>query len=330
MNALLVAPKFFSYEHELQAELQQLGYFVDFLPDSPFNDPAMKALLRFTNGAFLFIANRFYEESISRFGRSRYDLILIVKGIGISAETILFLRENYPQAKQIYYTWDNFRNKPKYCVDNLIFYDNASTFDQVDANAYDLKYRPLFFSEKFESLINIKQSFYSEDIDLSFVGTVHSDRLSVIKSVEKSLSRTDANIYTYLYLQAEWVYYLRSVFSKEIREKKKTDFKYSALEKEVLQNIFRRSKAVLDIEHPQQSGMTMRTFETLGAGKKLVTTNRSVFDAEFYSPDNVLVIDRNNSSGVGIDFLRAPSSPVPAEIKKKYSLQYWLKEVIDY
>lgn len=52
------------------------------------------------------------------------------------------------------------------------------------------------------------------------------------------------------------------------------------------------SKYVLDINHPDQSGLTMRTLEALGAGTKVLTTNFNVKDSELYKKGYVTIVDR--------------------------------------
>jgi hypothetical protein len=45
---------------------------------------------------------------------------------------------------------------------------------------------------------------------------------------------------------------------------------YSGYKKEEIADLFKSSKAVLDITHPNQKGLTSRTFEALRSGSKTV------------------------------------------------------------
>ena len=58
--------------------------------------------------------------------------------------------------------------------------------------------------------------------------------------------------------------------------------------------------AVLDIEHPKQVGLTMRTFEVLASGRKLITTNRSIINHEFYDPLRMCYRQRTACNSKGI------------------------------
>ena len=80
------------------------------------------------------------------------------------------------------------------------------------------------------------------------------------------------------------------------------EFMFATLPISAVNDIFMSSRAVLDVTHPRQCGLTMRTLETLGASKKLVTTNTAVRGYDFYDPTNIAVIDRR-SPIIDPDFL---------------------------
>ncbi|MEK5777604.1 lipopolysaccharide biosynthesis protein, partial [Acinetobacter nosocomialis] len=57
--------------------------------------------------------------------------------------------------------------------------------------------------------------------------------------------------------------------------------------------LYAKSNIILDISHPGQSGLTMRTFEAIGAGKKLITTNTNIKEYPFYNANNIFIISRD-------------------------------------
>jgi hypothetical protein len=95
-----------------------------------------------------------------------------------------------------------------------------------------------------------------------------------------------------------------------------------------VQSVFAESLAVVDIEHPNQRGLTIRTFETIGAGKKLITTNKSVVNYDFYSSGNVFVIDRAKPE-IPLNFLMTPAAQYSSEILYRYSLAGWIDEIFE-
>jgi hypothetical protein len=71
----------------------------------------------------------------------------------------------------------------------------------------------------------------------------------------------------------------------------------------------------------------MRTFEALGAGKKLITTNEHIKDADFYNPNNIHVIHRRETLNIPSSFLNTEYTPLKNNIYEKYSLQNWIKQI---
>ena len=82
--------------------------------------------------------------------------------------------------------------------------------------------------------------------------------------------------------------------------------------------------AVLDIQHPTQRGLTMRTFEALAAQTKLITTNSAIQYYDFYDPENIAIIDRE-SPVLPDGFLDTPYAPVPKGVTDKYSINNWIR-----
>jgi hypothetical protein len=65
----------------------------------------------------------------------------------------------------------------------------------------------------------------------------------------------------------------------------------------------------------------MRTFETLGMRKKLITTNDDILNYDFYNPSNILVVDRNNPQ-LSEDFFLGKYVD-NSEIISKYHVDQW-------
>jgi hypothetical protein len=95
-------------------------------------------------------------------------------------------------------------------------------------------------------------------------------------------------------------------------------------------DVVRSSRAVLDIQHFKQTGLTMRTLETLGAGKKLITTNPDVKEYDFYDRGRVMVIDRSNpAAALNLEFFREDDRKVSELVIDSYSIGSWLKDILN-
>jgi hypothetical protein len=134
--------------------------------------------------------------------------------------------------------------------------------------------------------------------------------------------------YWYLYLQAPWVLKFYRWTNPSLQNAKASDFQFNPLNKNAVQEVFAQSSAILDIEHPNQNGLTMRTFETLGAGKKLVTTNPDIRNYDFFNEDNVFIIDRSDPVIPGM-YLERPFKKWSLDIMNRYSIAGWLEEILE-
>ena len=122
------------------------------------------------------------------------------------------------------------------------------------------------------------------------------------------------------------MYYLRKYFVKTYKYGNIEEFSFYPLSHSEIVEVFNASKVILDINHPQQYGLTMRTFECLGAKKKLITTNQSVKNYDFYNENNILVVDRNNIT-IDAQFFKTPYKDLDSRIYEKYSLKNWLNVI---
>lgn len=320
-RVLLIAPRFFGYEREIRNEIERRGAVVDWLPDRPFDTPLMTALTRYKPQWVLPSADRLYERLLLEKGAKHYDTILVVNGQTLSHQMLSSLRTSFPAARLVLYMWDSIDNR-RGVVDNLPFFDTTFSFDPLSARNYGMRLRPLFFSKGFE-----RSPGDDFDYHLSFVGTAHTDRYGVVSRLRQSLL-PELRSYWYLYLQAPWVYHAYRVSNQAMRQARRDEFQFEPLNKMALQSVFSRSLAIVDIEHPRQRGLTMRTFETTGSHKKLITTNAQVREYDFFNDNNICIVDRAEPR-VPSAFLESPFTPLLPALYRRYSIEGWVDEVLD-
>ncbi|MBW8778501.1 MAG: hypothetical protein JF585_04725 [Burkholderiales bacterium] len=318
-RALLVAPRFFGYEQEIRDQMERSGWAVDMLPDRPFDTALLKAVARTAPRLTEPAADRFYAAELRRLAATRYDLLLVIQGECVFEPTLRLLRTAYPTARMVFYTWDSLSNKPQ-TRRRLRFYDQCFSFDESDAASCRIDFRPLFFTPGFERAAPAEPTW-----DISFVGTIHSDRYRIVKALQAELPDPARGCW-YLYLQAPWMYAARKVLTNTIAGATRSEFRFEPLPKARVQEIFFRSRAVLDIEHPAQHGLTMRTLEALGSRTKLVTTNATASACDFFDRQNIAIVDRRRPR-IPPGFLTTPFRPLAEEIYDRYRLATWVREV---
>jgi hypothetical protein len=92
-------------------------------------------------------------------------------------------------------------------------------------------------------------------------------------------------------------------------------------------NLYNDSNVILDIHHPLQNGLTIRTFETLGAKKKIITTNEHIKKYKFYNSNNILIIDRKIPK-IDINFFNQDFQDCELDLYYAMSLDGWLDTIL--
>ena len=317
---LFIGPKTFGYEREITARLQALGAHVVYHDDRPSDKPTIKAAIRLFP-ALVRRQVRTYFERILANADNNYDFVFIIKLECMPLDILRALRAKLSQARFIYYSWDSVRNNPNFRGAASSF-DALYTFDSEDAkHDPQLKLRPLFFLNEYRQLSPLPLKY-----DLCFVGTVHSDRYTLLCKIRNIAQRTGKSMNFYMFVPHKAIYRLRRIVSPAFWRSAQSEFAFAPLAKKEVHRLIAESRAVLDFQHPGQTGLTMRTIEMIGARKKLVTTNALVRSYDFFRSENILVIDRERPE-LDPAFFDTPYQELPTELYEKYSLDGWLREI---
>jgi hypothetical protein len=95
-----------------------------------------------------------------------------------------------------------------------------------------------------------------------------------------------------------------------------------------LEQYLENTEMFLDIIREKQTGMSFRVFESLAYQKKLITTNPIVKEYDFYTGNNVMVVDPRNIV-MDPEFFKTPYQPLDEAVYEKYTLDTWVKKVFD-
>jgi hypothetical protein len=321
-DLLLIGGGFFGYAEGIARALTLRGRNVARFEDRPALDTMTKSLLRVAPSLVAAKSEAYFKDIIAKMRGQPIRDILVIKGEALTLISIERLRAAMPHARLTLYFWDSYRNMPKDSPEKLPFFDRCFTFDPRDAETdRRLSYRPLFYFDDYASLPQREP-----DIDLLFVGTIHSDRYAILKRLSNSLP-SDVRFERILYFPSRVVYTARRVADPHFWRASSNEFVFQPLNKKGIQELISRARVVVDIERSVQSGFTMRTIEMLGAGKKLVTTNSNVTKSDFFNTNNIAVIDRRRPI-ISPSFMKSPYEPPAADLLKRYSLSGWLDEVL--
>lgn len=318
---LYISPKFFGYESKIKKELENLGAIVDFFDDRPANDFITKVFIRLNFKALISKKiDTYYEKIYSFILKEKYDFIFVISPETLNYSKLTKIKEIQKNAQFILYMWDSFENKNSF--NTIELFNSVFSFDIRDVESYNLKFLPLFYCNDYKKQIKIINYKY----DLSFIATAHSDRYKIASKIKNIIFKNNLKIYYYFYLSNKLMYLVRKLFIKKYSYGKLSEFSFSSLPQKEIIEIFENSKVILDINHPKQFGLTMRTIECLGSEKKLITTNKNIINYDFYNPNNILIIDRNNIN-IDFNFFENEYQKLPNNLYEKYSLNSWLKNI---
>ena len=321
-TVLLLAPKFFGYELEIKKELENFGARVIYFDERPKNDFFTKVFIRLNLKSFISKKiDDYYKNIIQEIKNESIDFLFLIAPETVSIETIKQIKSIHKNIKIISYFWDSIKNK-KTALEYLNISDKYFSFDSNDIKIdKKIQFLPLFYIKDYENISKIR-----EDIlyDICFIGTVHSDRYKIIKKIKKQAKELDLKTYFYFYSPSKILFFFQKLFKKDFKFIKWEDASFKSLSKSDVIDIIKQSKTIIDIQHPLQSGLTMRTIEMLGVNKKIITTNENIINYDFYNENNILILDRNNIQ-INNSFFDKEYQIIEDNIYQKYSLRSWLE-----
>ena len=263
----IVGPQFFSYLDAVVSQINAIGIAAQGIDERGTQSTFIKAVFRLSllRKFFYFLVKKQHQVIIRQVVDFSSSHVLFISPESVSKSLIKSLRDM--GIKVSLYMWDSFDNKPaaRSC---LSYFENAASFDPLDAKTYQLPLINLFAEDEF---FNKEAVLKQRKIDLSFVGTAHSSRPKILTSLVTNprfrfLSKKIHLFYgnTYYYIRAR----LLTWFSTN------TPLCNDSISKLEVAEIFNNSKYILDITHMNQRGLTSRSFEALASGGILITNNR--------------------------------------------------------
>lgn len=322
---LLFCPRFFNYENEIKKELENQGAVVDYFDERFGNSSVSKIVIRLQINCLLsLLSKKYYTNIINNQLQTNYDYIFFINAETILPETLKRLKNIYSNSKFILYMWDSIKNKPR-TKELLEYFDKVYSFDKKDTFINKkINFLPLFYIDSYSVKIEPKFLY-----DISFVGTIHSDRFKILNHLKKECKDKNIKYYFYLFFQNKNLILLKKLIDKNLKGLTSKDITNKKLTHKEIEDISNNSKAIIDIQSPNQSGLTMRTFEiALGLRKKLITTNENIKEYDFYNSNNILIVDRKNIK-IDYDFFQKKYINLDEEIYKKYTLKNWLKTILN-
>lgn len=324
---LLIAPLFFGYYKEILKEAENMGMEADYICDAPSNTNLSKAVARINKSFIKGATRKYFEKDVyPKVCGKHYDYVLLVAGMTFAflPDMVRKLRKCQKKARFIMYQWDSEKNLP-YSTHIHAFFDDIYTFDRIDSeNNSRYKFLPLFYTRLYEKAG--AEANEKAEYDCSYVGTAHPQKYKDINDISEAVKRKLPKQFIYHYMPSRLKYVFHKFTAPEYKGAAFSEFEHEKLPGEKMLRIFEQSDCILDAPQKDQTGLTIRTIECLGAKKKLITTNADIVNYDFYNKNNILVYDGeiNEKS----PFFTTDYKELPDEIYRKYSLRSWLDTML--
>lgn len=267
MRVSIVGPPFFSYIDAIVGLMKEEGIVAQAIDERGTDSFILKSIFRiaFLRSLFRAIVRKRHQGLRDEILEFKSTHVLFISPESITQELIEELKAS--GLRTLLYMWDSFDNKLS-AREFLGSFDKAATFDPLDAKTHNLPIISLFAEPCFFSEIGSQPL---REVDITFVGTVHSSRPQVLDRFLKSELLNGSSKFMHMY-RGNLYYHLRALimsgFSRKLRLTGKS------LSKDSVAMAFKNSRYILDITHENQRGLTSRSFEALAAGCVLVTNNK--------------------------------------------------------
>lgn len=262
----VIGPTFFSYTQIIAAEFARRGIQVADFDEKRSNRKRSKIAYRLGFGVGANSAqSRYLSDLADKIIAAEYPDVLLVGVEVIDRATVA--KFTAAGVRVHLYMWDGSANKGRF-RDYLDLLASRATFDPRDAKAYDMAYVPLFAESLFDDASPVDILY-----DLSFCGTMHSLRVSIVARLLSASWAGKLRLGLLLYYHSRALFLMKSL-AQPSGLRVLPLIKDQPFPKDQVARLSRESRAVLDIPHPGQAGLTARTYEALTAGARLVTFNR--------------------------------------------------------
>lgn len=329
---ILAMPYLYGVDKLIEKNLNHLGYTViNFCfddRDSYYPNPLCRAL-SFYNRKIRHSLNykkylkycRYkdeFKQGFASLGGRKADYALCIRADAYPKQIIADIRRHSQWC--VNYQWDGMH---RFCetVEYLPYFDRFFVFDQNDVERYP-QY-PLHTISNFYFDFPTEQPTPQTCSDaLYFIGGMMDSRNKVI---QKFIELADqAGLPLDFYIAGKEHKFAEHFHHSGVHHlNRDNEFSFE----ENLQKAM-GSRALVDFVISEHEGLSFRIFDALKFDKKLITTNPTVKQYDFYHENNIFIWNESEPVGKIIEFLDKPFVPVPEEIKQKYSFSHWLKTLL--
>lgn len=280
-SCLLILPRsFYSFARLFGAALRDLGYDVTEANEEYPENPLGKVMAKLD----LYVARRITRQVVNRrfLAGRRYDLVIIIKGRGVGPKLVADLKRHADRVVGYHFDALAYDRATERWADGI---DRVSTFDYRDADQKGWPLVELFSAEK------PPETPHPIAIGFSAIMRNHSNRLRYLDSVVRALGIRPGDTFVYIYEQDVRSLALNFLKQPGLYLRWRKHIHRTPLPYDDYRRVLATSDFTIDYAHPKQSGLTMRSFEALANGAKLITNNPNIRRSPHFDDAHAVVFD---------------------------------------
>ena len=222
---------------------------------------------------------------------NKYDKFIIFESL-YNEKVAKKIKRTKKENKVIVYFWNYIDDNNKYILNDKNI-DEFWTFDKNDAQKYNMKNNPQFYTK------NVKILDEQNKYDVLFLGRPKTRKKDIV-DLEKKLKEEGIQT-NFKIIENEKDYVSYDEYLKMIAE----------------------SKCILDYNQEGQVGLSLRPMEALFLERKLITNNTDIKNYDFYNHDNIFILGEDNINEIK-EFINKPYKKIDQDIIDYYDFDQWL------
>ena len=253
----------------------------------------------------------FCKKSLKNLPQKKFDFCLVIRGDLIPEFVIKHARSI--SNKMVDFQLDGLSVSSK-ILDYQKYFDRIFVFDPEDVKKYPeaaLHFLPnCYFGEPDFSI--------PSEIDLLYIGQYLDERNVQLKNLHQYLEEHQLSYTSHTSLYRGRCF--EPLHPKVLQHKTSTSYEGNL-------DFVKKSKIIIDFKRKEHNGLSLRFFEAMQYGKKIITDNVSVKNYEFYHPNNIFVTDFVHLDGI-LEFIQKPYHPLPETLIEQYGFKNWIKVIL--
>ena len=322
MKICLISFDFWHYDEHIVDKLKEKGIEAHHINIGAFSHKNFGARVKNAMSKVFVGKNLKYEkrqnfiiDSLEKIGKQ--DQILVINPEAIEERVHEVIRNSTD--RNIAYLYDSMSRNPAQHI--LHYFDTVFSFDNEDVKKFGFK--------KITNYNYLKYCPAEEQnpaLDLFYITSHDKGRLKRLNLLIQKIKPLGIKFKTIVAGKKSWKNQVAQIVDNQ--NSGIITFRVKNVPQKSLPDLYKNTKAILDLQRSNQQGLSFRIFEAMALEKKFITDNLTIQDYDFYNPENILILNEDFSN-IPKSFFTTDYQKIPDDIYYKYTLDHWVNTVFN-